>query len=45
MRFDELRLAFLDFMAGLCMTFNVDWNKELPDDEYCKEKTPDTTGR
>ena len=35
-----MKLKFLDFMAGLCMTFDVDWNRELPDDEYCLEKRP-----
>ena len=26
---------FLDFMAGLCMTFGVDWTRDFADDAYC----------
>ena len=31
---------FLDFMAGLCMTFGVDWTQDFPDDEYCLDNRP-----
>lgn len=28
----------LDFVAALCFCFNVDWDKDFPDDEFCLEK-------
>ena len=31
---------FLDFMAGLCMTFGVDWTRDFADDEYCLDNRP-----
>lgn len=30
----------LDFMAAICLVFNVDWDKDFEDDEYviaCRE--------
>lgn len=30
--------SFLDFVASLCLCFNVDWDKDFEDDEYCLEK-------
>ena len=29
----------LDFIAALCFCFDVDWDSDFPDDEYCLEKT------
>lgn len=28
---ERLDRAFLDFIAGLCMTFNVDWENDFED--------------
>ena len=33
-----MKKRFLDFMAALCFCFNVDWDEDFPDDEYCLEK-------
>ncbi len=37
-RFRAMRKKFLDFVASLCLCFNVDWDKDFEDDEYCLEK-------
>lgn len=29
---------FLDFMASICLLFNVDWEEEFGDDEWVIEK-------
>lgn len=34
----------LDFVAALCFCFNVDWDKDFPDDEFCLEKKPVQNG-
>ena len=28
----------LDFIAALCFCFDVDWDRDFPDDEFCLEK-------
>ena len=33
-----MRKKFLDFVASLCLCFNVDRDKDFEDDEYCLEK-------
>ena len=33
-----MKKRFLDFVAALCFCFNVDWDKDFPDDEFCLEK-------
>ena len=33
-----MRKKILDFMAALCFCFDVDWDKDFDDDEYCLEK-------
>ena len=32
-----MKKRFLDFMAAICLCFNVDWDEDFPDDEYCLE--------
>jgi hypothetical protein len=34
----SLKVKFLNFIASLCFVFNVDWDKDFPDDEYCAER-------
>lgn len=29
---------FLDFVASMCLLFNVDWDKDIEDDEFCAER-------
>ena len=31
---------FLDFIAALCMTYDVDWSRDFDDDEYCLANRP-----
>ena len=31
---------FLDFIAALCMTYDVDWSRDFDDDEYCLDNRP-----
>lgn len=33
----SLELKFLNFIAGLCMTFDVDWETDFADDEWCED--------
>ena len=33
----EWDLKFLNFIAALCMTFDVDWENDFPDDPWCLE--------
>ena len=33
----QMMKRFLDFMAAMCLCFNVDWDEDFPDDEYCLE--------
>ena len=34
-----MRKKILDFVAALCFCFDVDWDKDFADDEYCLERT------
>ncbi len=34
----EVSRKILDFIAALCFCFDVDWDRDFPDDEYCLEK-------
>lgn len=34
----KLFRKFLDFVASLCFVFNVDWDKDFEDDDYCVER-------
>ena len=34
----KMRKKILDFVAALCFCFDVDWDQDCPDDEYCLEK-------
>ena len=35
MDYEKIFYKILDFVAALCLTFEVDWTKEFPDDDYC----------
>ena len=34
----RMRKKILDFVAALCFCFDVDWDKDFEDDEYCLER-------
>jgi len=34
----KLRRKILDFFASLCFVFNVDWDCDFADDEFCLER-------
>ena len=34
----EVSRKILDFIAALCFCFDVDWDEDFPDDEFCLER-------
>jgi hypothetical protein len=37
-KWERLKRRLLDFVASLCFCFDVDWDKDFDDDEWCLER-------
>lgn len=37
-KWESLKRKLYDFIASLCFCFDVDWDKDFEDDEWCLER-------
>ena len=37
-KWESLKRKLLDFVASLCFCFDVNWDEDFADDEYCLER-------
>lgn len=37
-KWESLKRKLYDFIASLCFVFDVDWDKDFEDDDWCLER-------
>lgn len=37
-RWESLKRKLYDFIASLCFCFDIDWDKDFEDDDWCLER-------